>query len=91
MKRLVYIISTFLILTGMCGGIVGADSIFKFFQTGGSAAIDIIGGAFGLHIVRDHRWPIRIALAADCPASSPGCGMGHTDRNHGMDLPAQAV
>ena len=49
MKRLVYIISTFLILTGMCGGIVGADSIFKFFQTGGSAAIDIIGGKSHYH------------------------------------------
>ena len=56
MKRLVYIISTFLILTGMYGGIVGADNIFKFFQTGGSAAIDIIGGKFhGNHMPDSHK------------------------------------
>ena len=55
MKRLVYIISTFLILTGMYGGIVGADSIFNFFQTGGSAAIDIIGEKFhGNHMPDSH-------------------------------------
>ena len=42
-------------------------------------------------LIRGHRWPIRFALAVDRLDSSPGCGMGHTDRNHGMDLSAHAL
>jgi hypothetical protein len=45
MKRLGYIISTFLIFVGMYGGNVGADSIFKLKLSGeGSVNFDVLAG-----------------------------------------------
>ena len=53
MKRLVYIISTFLFVAGMYGGNVGADSIFQFTQEGGGTSV---GGRFsGSSMPDSHR------------------------------------
>lgn len=57
MKRLLSMVSTFLILTGMYGGSVGADSVFTVScKSYGSGCYKVLGGKFaGEHVPDSHK------------------------------------